>query len=394
MKNLRQIIGISCFILFISSCSKTTDPTAADKYLVSNTVITQVTKETLTLQLGLIDRTLASTVQDGVKAFKIVYKTKGTDGADIQASGAIILPLTPKGSMTMASLQHGTIRDEAQAPSNFQFGSEAYLAGSLFASQGYIVVVPDYIGYGASKTLPHPYEHRASLASACLDMLRASKEFLKKENIQWNNKLFIGGYSEGGFATMSLQKKIEEEVPTEFDLRASSCGAGAYDKTAFTKFLLTTETNGEAAFNSSYIWTFLTYNRVYNLNRQLNTVFKEPAATQVQSLQQNVNLPGNLANLFTDSFKKNVLDGTDAAFLNAVKDNDVFDWRPKTPTRLFHGDQDTYVFYFNSQNAFDAMRRRGATNVELIPLRGRNHSTGIGDYLLGTFQFFATMNAM
>ncbi len=393
MKNIHRIIGV-CFVLFLVSCGKTTDPAAADQYLVSNNLITQVTKETLTLQLGLIDRTLASTVQDGVKAYKIVYKTKGTDGTDIQASGSVIVPLNPKGAMTVASLQHGTIRDDAQAPSNFQFGSETYLAGSLFASQGYIVVAPDYIGYGASKTLPHPYEHRASLASACVDMLRASKEFLKKENIQWNNKLFIGGYSEGGFATMSLQKKIEEDFPTEFDLRASSCGAGAYDKTAFTKFLLSNKTNGEANFNSSYIWTLLTYNRVYGLNRPMNTYFKEPYATQVQSLQQNVNVPGNLSDFFLDSFKKGILDGTDTPFMNAVKDNDVFDWRPKTPTRLFHGDKDTYVFFFNSQNAFDAMRKRGATNVVLVPLPGKDHSSGIGDYLLGTFQFFATINAM
>jgi predicted peptidase len=42
----------------------------------------------------------------------------------------------------------------------------------------------------------------------------------------------ITGYSEGGFATMALQKKMEEQFPNEFNLVTSSCGAGAYNKTA------------------------------------------------------------------------------------------------------------------------------------------------------------------
>jgi dipeptidyl aminopeptidase/acylaminoacyl peptidase len=88
---------------------------------------------------------------------------------------------------------------------------------------------------------------------------------------------------------------------------------------------------------------------------------------------------------------KGIADGTDTGFLNAVKDNDVFDWKPKTPTRLYHGTADQLVFYFNSQNAVNAMKARGATNVELIPIPGKDHGTAIQDFLLGTYQFFSSI---
>ena len=130
----------------------------------------------------------------------------------------------------MISVQHGKIRNPQEAPSFFRDDTEAASFGSLFGSMGYIIAYPDYIGYGASQDLPHPYEHGASLASASLDMLRAAKEFLRGQtDVKWDEKLYVAGYSEGGYATMSLQRKIEEEASSEFNLRASSCGAGAYD---------------------------------------------------------------------------------------------------------------------------------------------------------------------
>ena len=36
---------------------------------------------------------------------------------------------------------------------------------SLKASTGFVVAMPDYMGYGAIGILEHPYEHRVSLAS-------------------------------------------------------------------------------------------------------------------------------------------------------------------------------------------------------------------------------------
>lgn len=396
MKLLKQPLYYLLIVLtvFVSSCNRnSTDPEPSNQYLVSSSVIGEFTKEQLIQRISAGDPTFAAIapfLQNGIKVFKVVYKTKNTDGKEIQASGAVIYPIKT-GSLALISIQHGTIRSDQDAPSYFGANSEANLAGSLFASLGYIIAYPDYIGYGASNTVPHPYEHRASLASASLDMIRATKEFLKEQKITWDERLYVAGYSAGGFATMALQKKIEEETGSEFNLRASSCGAGAYDKTAFMKYLISTKTGEQSSSNQLYLWTLLTYDRIYGLNRTMAQYFKDPYAGLIQTSRENTNIAVSLNTIFTDTFAKGVNDGTDSGFLNAVKDNDVYDWKPKTPTRLYHGDADQLVFYFNSQNAYNAMKARGAANVELIPLKGKGHDTAIQDFLLGTYQYFSSI---
>ncbi len=279
---LRQAWILLAFgFLFLSSCDRTDPPAESqNQYLVGSDVAVELSKAEIAKQLVGFGPLISSFLRNGVKGYRITYKTKNTDGKEITASGALILPVTDQ-PVSMVSVQHGTITNDDQAPSNFKDGADASL-NSLFSSLGYIISAPDYIGYGASKDLPHPSEHRASLASASLDMLRAAKEFLKEQNaVKWNNKLYIAGYSEGGFASMSLQKKIEEEASSEFDLRASSLGAGAYDKTAFMKYLINTKTHGIVGYNRSYLWVTLTYDRIYGLNRPKSAYFKEPYASEI-----------------------------------------------------------------------------------------------------------------
>ncbi len=387
--------GISLFVVFLlllNSCSKNTDePTpVVNQYLVKSEKISDFTLDQLKTRLSAFDPQLALFLKKGIKVYKITYKTKNTDGTDIQASGAVLLP-DATDAASLISVQHGTIMSDAEAPSAYSSGGESNTAGSLLASLGYIVAYPDYIGYGASNSVPHPYEHRASLGSSCLDMLRATKEFITQEKANWDKKLYIAGYSEGGYATSCLQKKIEEEASSEFNLRASSCGAGAYDKSAFMKYLLNNKTSGVVGTNQFYVWVLLTYDRIYNLKRALNTYFKEPYATQVQTSKEKVSINVSFDQTITDSFKKGINDGTDTGFLNAVKDNDVFDWKPKTPTRLYHGTADVTVFPFTSENAANAMKAKGATDVQYVPLTGKNHGTAISDYLQATFLFFSSI---
>jgi pimeloyl-ACP methyl ester carboxylesterase len=327
--------------------------------------------------------------QFGIKVYRLTYNTTNTDGQAIVASGAVLVPQTTQ-ALSLVSMQHGTISSDDQAPSYYRSSSEAYSFGSMFASVGYIVAAPDYIGYGASNSLPHPYEHNASLASASLDMLRATKEFLADEKVNWNQKLFTAGYSEGGYATLALQKKLEAEALTEFNLIASSAGAGAYDKPAFMQHVVNTRTQGNTDFNRLYLWVLLTYDRVYGLNRPASYYFKEPYASRVQANGRNALINVSFNEALTDTFRQAVQNGTDAAFIRAVQDNDIHDWKPLAPTRLYHGDADNTVFYFNTQNAYDAMQKRGATNVTLHRLPGRDHATGILDFVLGTFEFFGS----
>nr|WP_262908683.1 lipase family protein [Hymenobacter translucens] len=358
----------------------------AETHLVSATLIGEYSPATLAGRVSGLPMA-AQLVRYPVRAYKLTYTTLNTDGRKITASGALLLPVTTQ-SLPLLSYQHGTIQpaDEPRAPSYYTTGGEVWSAVSVLASTGYVVSAPDYIGYGASKDHPHPYEHAPSLASASLDMLRAAREFCEKEKVTLNQKNFLLGYSEGGFATMALHKLIEEKHAAEFTVTASAPGAGAYHKTAFARYIL--DSDQSLDFLTSYVWVLDTYNRVYAINRPLPFYFNQPYANQLQA-NPLAAVSRQPKELFTAGFRQGVLNGTDQAMLAAFRDNDIHDWQPKAPLALFHGTADDYVPYFNSENAYRAMRARGATQVELHPIQGGNHFTSITNYTLQSLLFIS-----
>lgn len=377
------------------SCRQTNgeDPSVTPvltRTLVSSSLIGEFSADQLRSQFSGQNAALQLFVRHGVKAYRLEYTTTDPDGKPVRASGALIVPTTQM-AMPLLSMQHGTIQSDNDAPSNFRSSSEAYTFGSVFASQGYIIAAPDYIGYGASKDLPHTYEHRNGLATASLDMLRATRDFLTEQNIKWDKRLFIAGYSEGGYATLSLQKKLEEETGSEFNLVASSCGAGAYDKPAFMKQIINSKSAGETYINRLYVWVLLTYDRIYGLNRPMTYYFKEPYATQIKNQGKDAPISVSFNQIVSEQFREAINSGTDKAFLAAVQDNDIHDWKPRTRTQLYHGDADETVLYLNSKNAHEAMQKRGATNVELVTMRGATHGSGILEFITGTYAFFGSV---
>ena len=383
--------------LNLTNCKQSDPVQPTPATLVGSTQIGTFTKAQLVQRIaasGIVDAQAALflnlLLQRDIQVYRITYKTKNTDGTDITASGALIVPVAiGTETFPIVSQQHGTITTEAQAPSNYTDASEAATIGSLFASNGYILSCPDYIGYGESKAIPHPYLHRQTEALASLDMLRATREFVERNNGKWNNKVFLSGYSQGGHATMSLLKMMEEQFPTEFSIAATTCGAGPYNVEGFVKDLVNADTHGIPEYNGLYVRVLQTYNRVYNLNRPMSFYFKEPYATTVQAAggQSSINVSINKS--FTDAFKTGLTSGSDAAFLTAVRDNNVFDWKPKSPLQLYHGTADNQVFFRSSTDAETAMKARGA-DVTLIRIPGKDHGPAIQDYLTGTFQFFAS----
>lgn len=384
--------------LNLTNC-KQADPVATQPTaLVSSTQIGTFTKAQLIQRIaasGVIDAQtniyLNILLQRDIQAYRLVYKTKNADGSDIMASGALIVPV-PVGTETfpIISEQHGTLFNEGDAPSYFTENSEAGSIGAFFASNGYIIACPDYVGYGESKNVPHPYLHRQTEALASLDMLRASREFLAKNNGKWDNRVFLAGYSQGGHATMSLLKMMEEQFPTEFTITAASCGAGPYNVEGFMQDLVNKTTHGIAGYNNLYVWVLQTYNRIYNLNRPMSYYFREPYATDVQAngTKSTINVSINTA--FSDGFKNGINSGSDVAFLTGVRDNNVYDWKPKTPLQLYHGTADQQVFYRNSTDAYNAMKARGVTDITLIPIMSKDHGPAIQDFLTGTYTFFSS----
>ena len=326
-----------------------------------------------------------SLVRYPVRAYRLTYRTRTPEGPETTASGAVLVPVTT-GPVPVLSYQHGTLlpTSESQAPSYYATGSDVWSVVSVLASTGYVVSAPDYLGYGASKGLLHPYEHAASLASASADMLRATREFCRQQQVAVNQKNFLLGYSEGGYATLALHKLLEEKYATTLPVTASAPGAGAYHKTAFARYIL--GATQPLSFLSTYVWVLRTYDRIYALNRPLSFYYLEPYATRLLA-DPFAPVPTQQSQLFAPLFRQAVLSGTDAPLAASLAANDIYDWKPRAPLALFHGTADDYVPFFNSQDAYDAMQRRGATQVELHPIVGGDHFSSVTAYTLGAYGF-------
>jgi pimeloyl-ACP methyl ester carboxylesterase len=367
----------------------TTAPTAEATVLTGSTLIGEYSAATLASRAASVPL-VGALVNYPIKVYRLTYRTRTPEGQETTASGAVLVPVASQ-ALPVLSYQHGTLTpsSEGQAPSYYAQGSDVWSIVSILASTGYVVSAPDYLGYGASKALPHPYEHGASLASASADMLRATREFCKQYNVGVNQKNFLLGYSEGGYATMALHKLLQEKYTTDLPVTASAPGAGAYHKTAFVRYILSA--TQPLSFLSTYVWALRTYDRIYALNRPYSFYYQEPYATQLQANPFGA-VPSQQSQLFTASFRQAVLNNSDAAFGNALADNDNYDWKPTAPLALFHGTADDYVPFFNSQDAYDAMQQRGATQVELHPIQGGNHFSSAAAYTLGAYGFISQYN--
>jgi pimeloyl-ACP methyl ester carboxylesterase len=376
---------------FVWGCSSEDVPAPTTSVLVSAEQVIDLNKEDffkkLQSGLGADAGQLSFFVQSGIKAYKVVYRTKGLDESNLVASGVLLVPKDIKEAMALGSIQHGTLFDEAQAPSYLNFQSE-FALGAFLASSGFIIAMPDYLGYGESKTYPHPYEHAKGLAKPNVDFLLAIKEVITKEKLNWNKNLLLAGYSEGGYATMATYKLLEESYKDAFQIKAVSCGAGAYNKSKTLTNFLSQPTSGEEVNNRSYIWVLLAYDRIYKFNQPLATYFVEPYLSEISKNGVKASIKVSFDKILNPIFTKSLLDGTNIAWLNAIKENDVHDWRPSQTIRLYHGDKDTYVPFINSQTAYEAMTKKGAQTVSLHPVSGGTHGSSVGTFFLGTFDLF------
>lgn len=370
-----------------TATAPTTDPTGS--VLTDSKLLGEYSAATLAGRAAGVPL-VGALAQYPIKVYRLTYRTRTPEGQETTASGAVLVP-TASQALPVLSYQHGTLlpSSEGQAPSYYAQGSDVWSIVSILASTGYVVSAPDYLGYGASKALLHPYEHAASLASASADMLRATREFCQQQKVSVNQKNFLLGYSEGGYATMALHKLLQEQYATALPVAASAPGAGAYHKSAFAKYIL--QSTQPLSFLSTYVWVLRTYDRVYALNRPYSFYYQEPYATQLQADPFGP-VPSQASQLFAPAFSQAVLNNSDAALSKTLTDNDIYDWQPTAPLALFHGTADDYVPFFNSQDAYDAMQKRGATQVELHPIQGGNHFSSAAAYTLGAYGFISQYN--
>ena len=158
------------------------------------------------------------------------YQTVGGQGEPADSGGVIMLPSGAdphcSGPRPVLLYAHGTVLDKTFSMA--RLNGEARLIAAMFAAQGYIVVAPDYAGYGSSSLPYHPYLNAEQQAGDMVDALRAARTAYAALGAKPSAQLFLTGYSQGGFVALATQRAIQLHHAGEFSVTATAALSGPY----------------------------------------------------------------------------------------------------------------------------------------------------------------------
>lgn len=147
--------------------------------------------------------------RNAVKLYRVTYPSVIPEHGNkpTLTSGLLAIPDTTDKSLPMVSYQHGTVYGKHQVPSFPEESPETQLMIAQFAGQGYLLIGADYFGLGISGE-PEGYMVKGSHQQATYDMINASRQVLAQMRLA-DTRLFLAGWSQGGFVTMALLEKLE-----------------------------------------------------------------------------------------------------------------------------------------------------------------------------------------
>ena len=314
----------------------------------------------------------------GMRSYRLEYWTTNFDGQVVKASGLVSLPKGDAPLRGVVSYQHGTSSNREDSPSSKGLG-EGALISAIFAGGGYVLVAADYIGLGTNHGV-HPYMHAATTASTSIDLLRAAKTFVESQEKRWPGELYLVGFSQGGHATLAVQRALEAAPVERMHVVSSTPIAGPVDLPGIS-FPVALE--GKSTSHTFYLaYVACAYSAIYG--QPVTTLLAEPYASSLPGLFDGDHgdadfaaaLPKTPRELFTPEFLDAFDHGKSHWFLDALQENSLLDWKPAAPIRLYFGDKDLDVSPREAQLAFDTFSKAGC-NVTLVPVGPYAHDESV-----------------
>lgn len=378
-------------------------------------------------QKPIINNKLGITLVD---TYRLSYTTTGQKHELRTVSGAVFIPDIPKNKIKGIILYfHPTFFARTSVPSfGMTDNSHDNTLASVFATNGYIVVAPDYIGMGIDKSVPHPFIlYPLVNANDGLSMLIAARHFLERRGLTDKLPLFITGFSEGGGYALWFSRLYQEQIQfrrlvdkTNFKLTLITPISGAYNLSNVTYNYL---------FDNISIWSKDTYKAYssmiaeklkpslaafafisyafYNLNSDYSKVFNHDFFTlqckwQSQSNCNYENKHINLLQLFDQKEDLQIVNNalnasrfkyfngnfftsqtnnitpllnpefiTSQDFINSISNADIYYWYSSFPTNLIYLTPDSVVSPYNTEYAYRGMIENHSTNLKKTVMDNR-----------------------
>lgn len=319
-----------------------------------------------------------------VRLYKISYPSTIPEKENQQtiATGLIAVPITNERNLPVVSYQHGTIFGRDECPSSPDNSMETKLMLSQFGSQGYIVISADYFGVGDNQE-PNSYLMRESTEQACLDMLKASKDFLASLQIA-HGPLLLNGWSQGGYSTLTFLRRLEiEGIPVQ---GASLSSSGGNMLLMVDRWMNNPQAN-DAVWLPACATNMLHAAEHYwgleglteeAIQPQYLAVAKEFYEFKINYREYASKMPRTT----TEVFRKEFLEGgrfIQQPFWQALNKAEAYQWRCVTPLRIYYGDADEAIPQSIPQSTAQAHQLLGANTVAIMNGPKADHR---GNYVL------------
>lgn len=307
-----------------------------------------------------------------VTGYNVEYSTfHPYNNREITASGLLLIPSLSK-PLPLLVYHRATLLRKESAPSRIPRTmiimdpiTDERAVMVMLAMQGYIVLAPDYTGYGASDDIRHPYLHKQSVTQTSLDMFFSVTEALKETDVSLNKDVHVMGYSQGAHGTMAFAQGFQENNQSDFIMRSISAGGGPYDISETARELLSQD-----SINRITILLFIqAYSYIYNWD--LDTIVREDSYKEViesafeyEAIREPAEqIPNKVNELFKSQFIEDIQRERNPSMRKAFEENSVYRWAPDASVFLFHARNDTIVPYSNMEIAYNFFRRNGSASV-------------------------------
>ena len=282
---------------------------------------------------------------NAVRLYRVTYGSVVPEKGNqpIVATGLLAVPDTGGTSFPMLSYQHGTVYGKEQVPSFPEQSTETQLALAQFAGQGYVVIGADYFGMGAS-TEPEGYVVKASQQQAPFDMLLASNAVLDHLGIK-TTKLFLGGWSQGGYVTMAFLQKLEE---SGIKVDAAATASAPVDVYALLSGNLDFPRENDATWMPTiFILAAFSYENYYGVPGLAHSLIKDEYYDAARKLYEREPLEAkDIPTKVSELVRKDYFDPTffrRSALGRLAAGNDVYRWIIRTPVRNYYGEADEAI---------------------------------------------------
>ncbi|MCX5572206.1 alpha/beta hydrolase [Kaistia nematophila] len=305
--------------------------------------------------------------RNAVKLYRVTYPSVVPERGNkpIVATGLLAIPDTDAKSFPILSYQHGTVYGRQEVPSFPEQSTETQLMLAQFAGQGYVVMGADYFGMGASKE-PEGYMVKASHQQACHDMIRSGRGVLDSMGIT-SDKLFLGGWSQGGFVTMACLEKLESAGVA---VDAAATASAPIDGFALMNGFLNFPREIDASWvNSLFVLSAFSYENYYGVPGLARSVFNDAyydAARRVYERQpfEASEIPTDLHKLIrADYFDPQFFAGS--AYGRIFRETQAYRWVIQTPVRNYYGEADEVIPPGIGKMAMTYQQAMGAGNTKV-----------------------------